>query len=91
MKHATLGASILCAMMKQYPWKKHHAGFVMAHIGILTLLAGSLLSLRLGLDGNLALFEDAVLVIVAALLRRRSEEAKKRQAVPAAPTLLPAS
>ena len=32
-----------------------------------------------------------VLVIVAALLRRRSEEAKKRLAVPAAPTLQPAS
>jgi ABC-type transport system involved in cytochrome c biogenesis permease subunit len=39
--------------------------------------------------GGFVAFE--VLVIVAALLRRRSEEAKKRQAVPAAPTLLPAS
>src|SRR5437667_461286 len=54
---ATLGANIFCAMMKRYPWKKHHTGFVMAHIGILTLLAGSLLSLHLGLDGNLALYE----------------------------------
>jgi hypothetical protein len=32
-----------------------------------------------------------VLVIVAALLRKRSEEAKKRQAVPAAGSLQPAS
>jgi len=39
--------------------------------------------------GGFVAFE--VLVIVAALLRRRSEEAKKRQAVPAAPTLQPAS
>jgi hypothetical protein len=54
---ATLGANIFCAMMKRYPWKKHHTGFVMAHIGILTLLAGSLISLHLGLDGNLALYE----------------------------------
>ncbi len=54
---ATLGANIFCAMMKRYPWKKHHTGFVLAHIGILTLLAGSLLSLHLGLDGNLALYE----------------------------------
>ena len=54
---ATLGANIFCAMMKRYPWKKHHTGFVMAHIGILTLLAGSLLSLHLGLDGNLAPYE----------------------------------
>jgi len=54
---ATLGANIFCAMMKRYPWKQHHTGFVMAHIGILTLLTGSLLSLHLGLDGNLALYE----------------------------------
>ncbi|PYQ22367.1 MAG: hypothetical protein DMF81_12380, partial [Acidobacteria bacterium] len=54
---ATLGTNIFCAMMKRYPWKKHHTGFVMAHIGILTLLAGSLVSLHFGLDGNLALFE----------------------------------
>ncbi len=40
-----LGANIFCAMMKRYPWKKRHAGFVMAHVGILTLLAGSLVSL----------------------------------------------
>jgi cytochrome c-type biogenesis protein CcsB len=39
--------------------------------------------------GGFVAFE--VLVIVAALLRRRFEEAKKRQAVPGAPTLQPAS
>jgi hypothetical protein len=54
---ATLGTNIFCAMMKRYPWKKHHTGFVLAHIGILTLLAGSLFSLHFGLDGNLPLYE----------------------------------
>lgn len=54
---ATLGANILCAMIKRYPWKKHHAGFVLAHVGILTLLTGSLISLHFGLDSNMALFE----------------------------------
>jgi len=52
-----LGIKIFCAMMSRYPWKKHHTGFVLAHIGILTLLTGSLISLRYGFDGNLALFE----------------------------------
>src|SRR5262245_24617575 len=54
---ATLGANIFCAMMKRYPWKKHHTGFVMAHIGILVLLTGSLLSLHYGLDSNMPLYE----------------------------------
>jgi hypothetical protein len=54
---ALLGVNIFCAMMKRYPWKPHHTGFVMAHIGILTLLVGSLVSLHFGMDGNMALYE----------------------------------
>lgn len=53
----TLGINIFCAMMSRYPWKKHHVGFVLAHIGILTLLTGSLISLHFGFDGNMALYE----------------------------------
>jgi hypothetical protein len=53
----TLGINIFCVMMKRYPWKSHHVGFVLAHIGILTLLAGSLISLHYGLDSNMPLFE----------------------------------
>jgi hypothetical protein len=53
----TLGINIFCAMMSRYPWKKHHIGFVLAHIGILTLLTGSLISLRFGFDGNMAILE----------------------------------
>jgi hypothetical protein len=52
-----LGVNIFCAMMSRYPWKKHHVGFVLAHIGILTLLAGSLWSLWGGMDGNMAVYE----------------------------------
>lgn len=52
-----LGVSILCAMLKRAPWKAHHAGFLVAHVGILVLLAGSLASLHFGLDSNMALYE----------------------------------
>ena len=68
----TLGANIFCAMMKRYPWTKHHTGFVLAHVGILTLLAGSLLSLHYGLDSNLPLYEgesgDRVVLLDRALM-----------------------
>lgn len=53
----TLGTNIFCAMMRRWPFKAHHAGFVLAHIGILTLLTGSLVSLHYGLDSNMALYE----------------------------------
>jgi ResB-like family len=52
-----LGVNIFSVMMKRYPWKEHHVGFVMAHIGILVLLAGSLISLHRGLDSNMPLYE----------------------------------
>jgi hypothetical protein len=52
-----LGVNIFAVMMKRYPWKEHHVGFVMAHIGILILLAGSLVSLHRGLDSNMPLYE----------------------------------
>jgi len=52
-----LGVNIFCVMVSRWPWKKHHAGFVVAHVGILILLAGSLISLHTGLDSNMALYE----------------------------------
>ena len=52
-----LAANILFSTLKRYPWTRHHAGFVLAHAGILILLGGSLLSLHAGLDGRLAVAE----------------------------------
>lgn len=77
----TLGANIFCAMMKRYPFKKHHVGFVLAHIGILTLLTGSLVSLHYGLDSNMALYEgestDRVSLLQKALEVTLPEEAAR--------------
>ena len=44
-------------MVSRYPWTKHHIGFLTAHVGILLLLVGSVVSLYRGLDSNMALFE----------------------------------
>ena len=52
-----LGVNVFASMMKRYPWNRHHTGFVLAHVGIVLLLAGSLFSLRAGLDGQVALYE----------------------------------
>jgi hypothetical protein len=54
---ALLAVNILFSTLKRYPWTRHHAGFVLAHAGILILLGGSLLSLHAGLDGRLAVAE----------------------------------
>lgn len=52
-----LGANVLLSMARRWPWNRHHAGFVMAHIGILLVLAGSVVSLHFGLDGRVGLLE----------------------------------
>ena len=54
---ALLGVNIFAVMVSRWPWKAHHTGFVIAHVGILTLLAGSLISLHRGLDSNMPLYE----------------------------------
>jgi hypothetical protein len=52
-----LGLNVLAAMVSRWPWSKHHVGFLAAHVGILLVLVGSVVSLYRGLDSNMALYE----------------------------------
>ncbi|MGK5082372.1 cytochrome c biogenesis protein ResB [Bdellovibrionota bacterium FG-1] len=54
---ASLGINIFSVMVDRWPWQRRHAPFLLAHIGILTLLVGSWLTDRYGLDGNLRIAE----------------------------------
>lgn len=49
--------NILAATLTRWPFKKHHTGFVVTHIGILMVLVGSLLTRLFAVDGQLALAE----------------------------------
>ncbi len=61
---AALGINIFCVMMSRFPWKKHHAAFLLAHIGILSLLTGSWVTDRRGLDGTLRIEEGETANVV---------------------------
>lgn len=52
-----LGLNIFCVAVSRWPWKPRHTPFLLAHLGILTLLYGSFLTQRIGLDGNMRLTE----------------------------------
>jgi hypothetical protein len=52
-----LGVNVAVSLVSRYPWKRHQTGFVLSHVGVLLLLVGSLVTLQLGLDGQLALYE----------------------------------
>lgn len=54
---ALLAANVLLSMLRRLPWKQHHVGFVLAHVGILLILGGSLVSLLWGMDSSLAVYE----------------------------------
>ncbi len=54
---ALLGLNVLCAALSRFPWKKHQTGFVVTHAGILTLLIGSWVTQKYGVDGNLPVYE----------------------------------
>jgi len=46
-----LAVNLMAVMVDRLPWKKRHAPFLLAHVGILLLLAGSLLTRYWGIDG----------------------------------------
>jgi hypothetical protein len=52
-----LGLNVLCAALSRLPWKRHHIGFVVTHAGIITILIGSVITQRIGVDGSLPLAE----------------------------------
>jgi hypothetical protein len=66
---ALLGLNVFSVMVSRYPWTKHHIGFLTAHVGILLVLGGSLVSLHRGLDSNMALYEGETTNRVALLDR----------------------
>ncbi len=52
-----LGLNVFCAGMSRWPWKRHHSGFLTVHLGILIILAGSLITLFWGYEGQLIIPE----------------------------------
>lgn len=56
--NATLGmlvVSLVAVMLDRWPWKPHHAAFIFAHVGIIVILFGSLLTQQYGVDGSMRL------------------------------------
>lgn len=52
-----LGANVAAAMAVRWPWRRRQAGFLVAHLGLLLLLAGAMQTLLGGIEGQLILAE----------------------------------
>ncbi|MBI4597103.1 MAG: cytochrome c biogenesis protein ResB [Candidatus Omnitrophica bacterium] len=52
-----LAVNLAIVAASRYPWKKHHAPFVLAHLGIICILLGGVLGGRFGVDGQMIIPE----------------------------------
>ena len=63
---ALLAANILAATLSRLPWKMRQTGFVVTHVGLLVLLAGSIQTFVAGIEGRLFFAEgetaDSILI-----------------------------
>jgi hypothetical protein len=49
----TLALTLIAVMIDRWPWKKRHIPFLLAHVGILILQLGAVITANYGLDGNM--------------------------------------
>ena len=52
-----LGANLTVSALSRWPWRKHHIAFLITHLGIITLLIGSLIGRIWGTEGTITLFK----------------------------------
>jgi hypothetical protein len=52
-----LGANLAVSAVSRWPWRKHHVAFLVTHLGIITLLTGSLIGRIWGTEGTITLFK----------------------------------
>src|SRR5437762_6305930 len=52
-----LATNLTVSALSRWPWRKHHVAFLITHLGIITLLTGSLIGRIWGIEGTLTLFK----------------------------------
>jgi len=54
-----LCVNLFAVTLTRWPWEKRHIGFIVTHYGIITLLAGAVVGMQFGFEGNITLVKDA--------------------------------
>lgn len=52
-----LALNLIISALSRWPWKKHHIGFVLTHVGIITILVGGVAGMWWGVEGQLIIPE----------------------------------
>lgn len=54
-----LAANLICSAFMRWPWKKHHTGFLLTHLGIIVVMIGAVVGQIWGVEGTITLFKGA--------------------------------
>jgi hypothetical protein len=54
-----LGVNIFFAAIKKWPWQRHQTGFLITHLGLLSLVAGGIIDSLFGTSGTITLIDSA--------------------------------
>ena len=49
--------NLVCSAFSRFPWKKNHFGFLITHLGIISLIAGAYIGRACGVEGTMTLFK----------------------------------
>ena len=52
-----LALNLTASALSRMPWKRHHTGFLITHLGIIILLIGSFIGHVFGIEGTMTLFK----------------------------------
>lgn len=54
-----LAANLTCSAFMRWPWRKHHTGFLLTHLGIIVVMIGAVIGWVWGIEGTMTLFKDS--------------------------------
>ncbi|MFZ9932187.1 MAG: hypothetical protein ACO3J2_06710 [Chthoniobacterales bacterium] len=76
-----LGANLTCSAFMRWPWRKHHTGFLLTHLGIIVVMIGAVVGWVWGIEGTMTLFKgsppDHSLVLQKRQLTVRDPDARR--------------
>ena len=76
-----LAANLICSAFMRWPWKRHHTGFLLTHLGIIIVMIGSVVGEIWGIEGTITLHQgaapDNALVLQQRQLTIRDSDAQR--------------
>lgn len=76
-----LAANLICSALMRWPWKKHHTGFLLTHLGIIIIMIGAVAGEIWGIEGTMTLFKggepDNALVLQQRQITIRDSDAQR--------------